>query len=164
MRSKERFIVYPTLIILFVLILISLFKPLPQKAAFRQLLIVDEEGNVRINLVPLHGGGMMKIFGPTNNVRMKLSTVGDGGMMELFRSIGRRSVWLQAADNGGLIRVFGYEGKDGVMVQGSDNGGSLIINNVIGETKAELMIGDEGDGKIKLIGPKGKLTKEFFAE
>ena len=92
----------------------------------------------------------MKIFGPANNVRMKLSTPGDGGMIELFRNIGRRSVWIRATDVGGLIRVFGWEGKDGVMVRGSEKGGSLIINNAIGETKAELIIGDDGDGKMKL--------------
>jgi len=161
MRSKERFIVYPTLIILFVLILISLFKPLPEKATFRQLAIVDEDGNVKINLIPKGGGGMMKIFGPTNNVRMKLSTPGDGGMIELFRHIGRRSVWLRATDDGGLIRVFGWEGKDAVLIRGTENGGDLAVNNVMGETKAELIIGDDGNGKMKLIGPKGELIKEL---
>lgn len=164
MKPRERLVVYPTLIILFVLVLISLFKPLPDKATFRQLSIVDEEGNVKINLVPKRSGGMMKIFGPTNNIRIKLSTVSDGGMIELFRSIGRRSVWFRAVDNGGLIRVFGWEGKDGVKIQGSENGGSLSVNNRIGETKAELMIGGDGEGKIKLFGSEGEFTKEFSAK
>lgn len=161
MKSKERLLVYPTLIILFVLVLISLFKPLPQKAVLRQLSIVDEEGNVKINLVPLRGGGMMKIFGPTNNVRMKLSTVGDAGMIELFRRIGRRSVWLRATDSGGLIRVFGWEGKDGVIIKGSEDGGTVTVFTAQGEQRAELSIDDKGSGGLQLKGAKGKTVKEY---
>lgn len=165
MKSKERLIVYPALALLFILVIVCLSKPLPDKASFRQVSIIDAEGKTKVLLSPWRGGGgMIRLYGPTENVRIKLSTVGDGGMIELFRSIGRRSVWLRAVDNGGLVRVFGWEGNDGVRLIGSKDGGTMSLFDVKGQTKAKLLIDENDQGFIELFGADGKSIRKFTAD
>lgn len=148
------------------------FKAIPELVQAKRIEIVDDNGNVLINLTQDIGKGIIKTYNKegkklvnitytSNNegfvgiedgkgqemMRLSSSSEGGGGYIGIYNPTGKRTMTLCNDNSGGNIYIGNSEGKSRVIMQcNSSAGGYVALYNLNGYAAVKLTQTSSGNG------------------
>jgi hypothetical protein len=141
-------------------------KNVPDVLQARKFQVVDDYGNVLVNLTQDDGKGVIKTYNKEGKKLVNITyTSNQEGYLGLEDGKGQETMRLSSSNEGGggYIGVFNPSGKRTLTICNDESGGNIYVGNSNGDTRATMQCNSSAGGFLGLYNSSGytavKLTQ-----
>lgn len=163
---------YKTIVVLMIASFATIFmafrspKTVPDVIQAKRFEVVDDYGNVLVNLTQDDGKGLIKTYNKEGKKLVNITyTTNQEGYIGLEDGKGQETMRLSSSNEGGggYIGVFNPLGKRTLTLCNDESGGNIYVSNSNGDTRATMQCNSSAGGFLGLYNSSGytavKLTQ-----
>ncbi len=163
---------YKTIVVLMIASFATLFmafkKPntVPDVLQAKKFELVDDNGNVLVNLTQINGNGIIKTYNSSGKKLVNITYTANGeGYMALEDGKGQETIRFTSSNEGGggYMGIYNPSGKRTMTICNDKSGGNIYLGNSNGDTRGVIQCNSSAGGFMELYNSSGytavKLTQ-----